>query len=370
MSKKSLGYVRMEWTCPNCGTRNPGPQKICASCGMPQPEDVQFEQAAQEKLVTDEAELARAKAGPDVHCYYCGSRNPAGAKTCSQCGADLTQATARAGGQVVGAHRTGPAEKITCPACGTPNEADAPKCVQCGASLTQPEPEPTPAAKPPPPAAGRSKRVGVIIGIVALLLMCAGCITFFVLANRTEDATAKVQAVSWVRNIAIEELKPVTHQEWRDQIPAGVVIGRCTEKVHHTESRSTGQTREVCGTPYTVDKGSGFGEVVQDCEYEEIMESVEIYADWCEYTVEEWQQIDQATLSGNDLSPKWPDVRLDTRQREGKQTENYTVTFTGETGTYSYTTHDAAEFAQYQIGSRWILHVNTFDTILSIEPVQ
>ncbi|MGQ9683479.1 MAG: zinc finger protein [Anaerolineae bacterium] len=78
MPKESLGYVRLEWTCPNCGTRNPGPQNKCAGCGAPQPADTAFTQAPQEQLLTDQAEIARAVSGADVHCPYCGARNPAG----------------------------------------------------------------------------------------------------------------------------------------------------------------------------------------------------------------------------------------------------------------------------------------------------
>ena len=64
MAKKSLGYTELEWTCPFCGTRNPGTAKKCTSCHAPQPTDVQFEQAAEDKLITDEDKIARAKAGP------------------------------------------------------------------------------------------------------------------------------------------------------------------------------------------------------------------------------------------------------------------------------------------------------------------
>ena len=61
MTRKTVGYVRTEWTCPNCQTRNPGPQKTCTSCGMPQPENVEFEEAGQDELIKDEAELAKAQ---------------------------------------------------------------------------------------------------------------------------------------------------------------------------------------------------------------------------------------------------------------------------------------------------------------------
>ena len=101
MTKETLGYVRLEWTCSNCGSKNPGPEKTCGNCGAPQPEDVVFEQPAQEELIADEDAIAQAEAGPDIHCAYCGARNPATAETCSQCGADVKEGEARASGQVL-----------------------------------------------------------------------------------------------------------------------------------------------------------------------------------------------------------------------------------------------------------------------------
>lgn len=53
MTKKSLGYVELEWTCPNCGSRNAGQETVCVHCGTAQPEDVSFHQPAEEKIITD-----------------------------------------------------------------------------------------------------------------------------------------------------------------------------------------------------------------------------------------------------------------------------------------------------------------------------
>ena len=371
MTRKSVGYVQLEWTCPNCQTRNPGPQKVCSSCGFPQPDNVKFEQAAQEKLIQDQAELAQAQAGPDIHCHYCGARNPANAETCSQCGAALSEGTARDSGQVLGAFRDQPAQPITCPNCGAANQPDAPKCVQCGASLVKPEPEPAP---PKAQAAAAPKKrfplVGGSIAIIILLLICGACATYFVLFNQTEATSGQVQAVEWTRNVVIEALMPVTNETWRDQIPPGAIIGTCTSKVHHTEERSTGQTREICGTPYTVDKGTGYGEVVQDCTTEEITEPVEIYADSCQYTVQVWQPVDKLTLHGNDLNARWPTAGLRAGQREGEREESYSITFKTEQGTYTYNTSNADLFSQARPGSRWILEVNTFNTVTGIKPAQ
>ena len=163
-------------------------------------------------------------------------------------------------------------------------------------------------------------------------------------------------------------LQPVEHEGWRDEIPPNAIVGICTEKVHHEEDRSTGQQREICGTPYSVDKGSGYAEVVQDCTTEDIMERVPVYADSCQYTVDEWQVVDTLTTNGHNLNPQWPSVGVLTRnQREGDRNEAYQVTFKTEQGEYTYAPGSEDEFNQYDLGSRWILKVNTFGAVNSTE---
>ena len=96
--RRTVGYVKLEWTCPNCNTRNPGPQKTCVNCGAPQPDNVQFERAADEQLVADAA-LRAARAGADFICPYCGTRNKGDARVCVQCGGDLAEARRRVAGE-------------------------------------------------------------------------------------------------------------------------------------------------------------------------------------------------------------------------------------------------------------------------------
>ncbi len=362
MAKKSLGYVQLEWTCPNCDTRNPGPQKTCLSCGMPQPDDVTFDQPAQETLIEDEAKLAQAKSGPDIHCRYCGSRNSATATNCSQCGADLSEGAKRESGQMLGVYRDKEVDPIECASCGTLNTPAAAKCIQCGAGLTSAEPPPGP--KPEPKKATPKKGLGMatIIGIVALvLIVCAACITLTALFNRTEDVGGTVQNVEWTRTIEIEGLVPVEHQAWHDDIPAEAVVGGCRDKVRRTQDNPAPNSREVCGTPYTVDTGSGYGEVVQECRYE-------VFENYCDYTVEEWQEVDEEQLTGNDFSPRWPNPALRQNQREGNRDETYTCIFTTESGQYSYVPGNQAEFARCEMGSRWVLQVNTFGIVTDIQP--
>jgi ribosomal protein L40E len=358
MSKETLGYVQLEWTCPQCNTRNPGLEKLCRGCGAAQPQNVQFEQAAQESLLTDEKVIASVKAGPDVHCVYCGTRNPAGAKVCKQCGADLAQAVARDRGRVVGAHRAEPAAPIHCPSCGSENDATALRCQTCGASLAETR-QPETVARPEAAAPARKSRRGLWIGIgVAALALI---VVYFILAGRTEGLVGRVQGTNWMRSIAIEALQPVSHEDWRDEIPAeGVLVG-CQEKFHHTESEPVANAKKVCGTPYTVDLGSGAGEVVQDCEYE-------VYADWCEYTLQEWQEVDAYVLTGDDHSPAWPELTLGEGEREGERLEVYAVTFATEDDSYTYEAEDLDEYNRYEVGSQWILEVNTFNHLVGVTP--
>ena len=370
MSKKSLGYVELEWICPSCSTRNPGSKKTCLSCGLPQPEDVQFEQPAQEKLVQDEAKLKQARAEPDIHCHYCGSRNSAGAAMCSQCGADLSKGARRAEGRVVGSHRDQPVAATHCPACGTANAPDASKCSQCGASLVSPQPiEDLPQASPAPtnPVARSVGKVGIFggIGVIGLLaILCVAlAVGYFVLASRTTDRIGTVNGISWERSITIEEQVPVEHNAWRNEIPTGGGMVSCQPRLYRTVDEPVANSREICGTPYTVDSGTGFGEVVQDCQYE-------VYEDYCVYTVQEWREVDNFELGGDDSSPHWPTVSLASSQREGERHEQYYCHFSTDSGPNRYGSGDPQLLALCQIGSQWVLKVNAFDTITDMEPLR
>lgn len=43
MPQEELGYIELEWTCENCGSRNPGTRKNCATCGAAMGARNQFE---------------------------------------------------------------------------------------------------------------------------------------------------------------------------------------------------------------------------------------------------------------------------------------------------------------------------------------
>jgi ribosomal protein L40E len=357
MSKETLGYVKLEWTCPKCNSRNPGPEKTCLSCGAPQPDNVQFQQAEKQELIQDREELEKAKSAPDIHCGFCGTRNAFGTANCTQCGADLTKGVKREAGRVIGAFQTAPVPQIACPSCGAMNPDTALKCAQCGAGIGL---KPTPAPAPAAPASKRNP-VWIIVGTVLLLLCLCGMIALFIAASRTEAQSAVVDSVKWVSSIEIEALQPVSRQGWKDEIPTDASLGACVEKVHHVQDQPAPDSNKVCGTPYTVDKGSGYAEVVQDCQYEVLQE-------FCDYTVLDWQGVAVATQQGTDLLPAWPAPQLGADQRTGAQQQEFVVIFIASDEIVTYNPSSLAEFQQFETGSEWILNINAIGQVVSVEP--
>jgi ribosomal protein L40E len=364
MAKKTLGYTELQWTCPNCSAINPGPEKTCTQCGAPQPEEVEFEQVKGAELIQDQAVKARVEAGADIHCPYCGARNRGDAQVCSQCGGDLVEGTRRQRGEVLGAYKAQAVEKVPCPHCGAENPETAKACSQCGGSMhvedhAQPSKEP---ARPSPIPAARPKKKGPpTVLIVALVLVCFLAAILVFLSMRTEAVAGTVDSVGWERSIQIEGLVPVEHRDWRDQVPVEGEILSCAQEVRSIESEPQPNADEVCGTPYNVDTGSGYAEVVLDCEYH-------VYDDFCTYSVLEWAVVDTASLTGAGFSAEWPDPVLSAEERPGAQEEKYLVVFETNQGEYTYSLKDFDRFQQFQIGSQWDLEVNALGGVVSVSP--
>lgn len=361
MARKTIGFTQLEWTCPNCGSRNPGPRKTCNGCGAAQPADVKFEQTEHAELLVDQAEVERAEAGADIHCAFCGARNPAGTKICANCGADLSQGKQHASGEVVGAFETGPVEQKPCPTCGALNPENALRCAKCGAPLVRPKLSPAPQAPAPTPTARKTKWL-LWGGLAGLGLVVVACLIFFILAGiSTKELVGTVQSASWQRSVAIESLGPVTKEGWKPDIPDNAIVVSCSLKYKSMQDQPAPVATEECGTPYSVDKGNGYSEVVKDCLYR-------VYEDSCSYTVDEWHQTDQAVLQGIDLNPRWPEPSLNSQQRLGDRSEEYSVVFSTSKGSYTYKTSDASLFSQYKSGSTWNLKVNAFNLVTNIQP--
>lgn len=359
MARKTLGYVKTEWTCPNCNTRNPGPQKTCVNCGAPQPENVSFSLGATPEFVQDEKEIQAAAVGPDIHCPYCGARNPAAAQTCSQCGGDLAEGKRREAGREL--KRPGGPKTLTCTNCGTENPAAEVNCAKCGAPLPRPDaPQDKPVSAPvsmafsaPPadalgPSSRPAKKFNWLLfgGAAALLLLC--CIGLLALLGMpTSSMEATVSNVAWQTILPVQEIQPVHYTDQRGDPPSDAYDVSC-----YTDSR------EVCEQK-TIDKGNGYAEVVEECHTES--------EQYCDYTVDEWKTIQTYTLEGNDFSPVYAQPSLSSNQRYGDETVTYTVYFDTKKGAMTYSPGSLSEFQQFQPGSTWTLKLNALGGVVGVE---
>ena len=356
MARKVKGYIELYWRCPSCSSENLGSHAYCTACGAPQPKSISFHQGSQQELLTDAEKIKKAKAGADIHCGFCGTRNSATAISCSQCGADLKAGSRRTVGQVVGAFSAGAIAPIKCANCGTMNAGTRLKCGSCGISLSHGEPPKT--TKVSPTSAQPVDPKVLAIGGAVVLLICAAIYFLFI---RTHEITGVVASVNWQRSVAIEAFGPVELQGWSDEVPSDASQVACSERVRSSQSEppASGRYDEVCGTPYNVDTGGGFAEVVQDCEYQ-------VYDDYCSYTVNAWAPVGTEQLQGFDLNAVWPNPVLSSDQRLGEQTADYACIFDSSGKTYSYHTSSLDEFQHCIIGSTWSLTVNGAGAVVDI----
>jgi len=349
-SRRTLGYVENEWTCPNCGGRNKGSVKACDNCGAPQPEDVQFELPSEQKLVKDQAAINAAKTGADIHCGFCGTRNPATAKACSQCGADLTEGKAREAGRIMHAPPSQP-KIVKCNNCGTENPGSNSTCSNCGAALPKVQAAQTAAPKSAAPTAKPAAKkkinpllIGAILGVIAVC--CIG--VYFIFGRTASTVDGTVTSVYWQTNVPVQEVQAVDHSNERGSPPSDAYNVSC-----HDESK------DVCEQK-TVDKGNGYSEVVEECHTETTQ--------YCSYTVDEWTTIQTYTLEGNDLQPVYDSPNLSSDQRIGDETEELRVTFSTSDGTETYSPGSVSEFQQFSVGSTWKLNMNLVGGVVGVEP--
>jgi membrane protease subunit (stomatin/prohibitin family) len=345
-SKQSKGFIELEWLCPNCNSRNPGPKKACENCGAPQPENVQFHAPADAKLIQDENAKKIASLGPDIHCGFCGTRNPGNAAVCSQCGGDLKEGQARAAGREM--QREAAGAEVKCTNCGEMNPSTRTMCAKCGSPLPRPaSAQATP--KPDAPAVPSVVKRGVpwllIGGIVACLVVI--CIGAFLLLAPSQDVRASVEDIYWQTSVPVEQIEAVHYSDETGSPPSGAYDVSCRT-----------DTRQVCEEK-TIDKGNGYAEVVTECHDES--------TDYCSYTVDEWKALKTYTLDGHTLSPVYSHPNIFSGQRLGNASVAFTVYFADGSDTYTYHPDDLYEFQQFDIGSVWTLHMNALGGVVSVE---
>ena len=387
MAQKIVGYREMLWTCPNCGAKNPGSSRVCKSCGAAMGEEVKFEQQIDAGMIRDQKIIERAEQGPDIYCAYCGNRNPAGAKTCSRCGADLSEGKEREHGTQHSAHldEHEEHEMIICPSCGTANPAGSLKCGTCGSPLSiSHEKEEIPAGDDRiSNSSGNGGKTGkgcsrgciTIVIILVLLGLFGGlfmnsCGTLgnlggggFTYSPSTPIPNSYVNAVvsdqKWQTSVQVIGLVDSTGTAWRDQLPSDARNIRCEDRLRHTYEDEVAGSVEVCGTPYAIDMGNGYEQFVQDCLYQ-------VYEPYCEYTVSKSGVIETRRASGTGPNPELPFV--ESQYSTGSQSASYQIKLRDENGReYTLTPGNINEFRAYGIGDEFTLEVTSSGRIVNME---
>ena len=296
-----------------------------------------------------------AGAGADIHCGFCGTRNPATATVCAQCGGDLKEGKARQAGREM--QREAALVDVTCANCGEVNPSTRRMCSKCGAPLPRaesaaarreaPSAAKTPGtAAPASPSAAKRKFPWIAVGgvVACLAVVCIGMIMLF---SPSKSVTANVDSVYWQTSVPVQEMQAVNYSNETGSPPSDAYNVSCRT-----------ETTQVCEDK-TIDKGNGYAEVVTECRDDS--------TDYCSYTLDEWNTIQTYTLDGSDFSPMYSQPNISSGQRLGDQALVLEVHFTGNGETYIYNPDGVDEFQLYALGSAWTLKLNALGGVVSVE---
>lgn len=350
-----------KWRCPGCREVNRGSQEKCERCGATRDANTKFFLDENDApVVTDAAEVAKAKAGPDWVCTFCDNSNPAGSAVCTGCNAPKSEKQ----------HSHGAVTPV-----GAPPPA-------YGAAQARPFKDTGPAPQGGPPglpadptaaaaAPGKAPaKLGIFGAIILMLLLCCCCGTLML--GGSHEATATVASVAWQRSVDVEAIRPVHETAW-DSTPPGAYdvshsrevrdhkkVQRGTHPVTHKEKVQVGSHKEVVGHR---DLGNGRFEDVEkdvpDYEMKDVTTDeptyVEepVYGERYAFTIDKWTTVRTPEAKGTTDAPRWPELGLKSKEREGAHHEKYTVAFEVEKETKTLETTNEAEFLKLKPGTAW-----------------
>jgi ribosomal protein L40E len=323
--------------------------KVCENCGAAQPQNVQFYAPAEAQLIQGEAAARIAQFGPDIHCGFCGTRNPGNAEKCSQCGGDLKEGHARQAGREM--QRETPVIEIQCTNCGEANPSTRTMCAKCGAPLPKAGAKPAapvgPATAAPDQPSAKNRWMPWLVGGGIFACLAILCISAFLLFAPSKSVSATVTDVYWQTSVPLQEVRAAHYSDEAGSPPSGAYDVSCRT-----------DTRQVCQDK-TVDKGNGYAEVVTECHDET--------QDYCSYNVDEWTTIQTYTLDGHTASPRYASPVVSSSQRLGSQSVTFSVYFEGGGKSYTYNPGSLFEFQKFNLGSTWTLHLNALGIVVSVD---
>jgi hypothetical protein len=319
-----IGY----WDCPSCGTKkNLGPNPTCRGCGRPRGANVPFYTDDSAPVVEDPQMVARARAGADWTCKYCGADNRAGKLDCQQCGAGPDGAVRRM-------------EQFT---------AIAPK------------------ADAPPKRS--SVGCGLLLGVAAGFIALVGVAVWFFFI-RTTSLSVTVESAAWVKTAQIEERQTKKDEAWQDDVPDGArVVGKQTKP--RSKKVQDGTKKVKVGQK---NLGNGMFEDI----YEEKPNMVTKNVDdtWVRYEVDTWakgETLERKTSGGTEPPDPAAGIVAGPTRRIGSTTNEAVFTLKGSDGkTYSFgvdaSKDGAGALKRYEIGKTYRAEVNALGAVRSLGP--
>lgn len=343
------------WDCPYCGReRNRGAHQYCGSCGAGRDKDVKFYLPDDARLIEDEAELKRARSGPDWNCAFCKADNPAYQQFCTGCG---------------GGADGSPPRQVTDSRTDTPPRSSA-------------------SPKTETKAAKKTSVLPVFAALVVVMVL-----GFFFFCRSSSDVGTVVDH-AWERQIDIEHLQTRTDEKWDNELPQNIRVLSRSRQIHshnkvqigsETKTRSVSEqvqtgTRQV--KVGTRDLGNGYFEdimkdepifetVTREETYQEpIYREDPVYRDKVRFEIDEWRKVKHESAAGGEgIEPRWPEVQTSgPKEREGPRRERYVVGFTLSDGSRAeYETKSESEWRSYQKGQTHNVQVKG-DKVIKVLP--
>ena len=202
--------------------------------------------------------------------------------------------------------------------------------------------------------------------------------------------TVKPVAFHWERTIQVEDFRTVQESGWA--VPSGGRVTSQRVEVHHFnqvldhyETRTRQVSEQVqTGTETYVsgqrDMGNGYFEDIESTRpiyetrtrtetYQEpIYRSVPVMATKYGYDIERWLKNRDERAAGDDQKPRWPDVKLKPKERNGPRQARYTVGFQDDRGQRHDRPTSEAEFLQYQKGASYRALFDAFGKLKRVTP--
>ena len=312
-----MGY----WDCPSCNhKRNLGPQAQCAQCGLARGPKIAFYTDDSAPVIEDPELVARARAGADWKCKYCGTDNRAGHINCANCGAGPDGSVARQ-------------QTFTPLATAQPTKGMPLKLI-----------------------------LGIVGGVIALF----GLLIYFAFI-RTKPTEVTVAEITWVKSRDVLKDVSVEKSDWKDAVPSDAKQVR-SESKKRTKTVQDGTKKVKTGKK---DLGNGMFEDVYKDEPNMVQKDVD--DTWVTYKVTETrtQRTEKnETTDGTEPADPKKGAKLDGDERLGDLQNFAGFTLKDAKGkTYSYridTADDPSAITKFKKGESYIAEINGMGSVVRL----